>query len=303
MARRAPSAAAPLSPRLAIAGHVNIDHHLTVDRLPSPDRTVAVRARHAELGGTAANLARAARAAGLAVAIIARVGADFPAEYRATLRTAGIDLSGLEVVRGASTPSCVIAHDARGAQMTFIDQGPMGDARAAPIPAGVLDRCRWLHLGTGDPAYLVRLQRAARSRGVRVALDPAQEIHYRWDRATLTTALSECELFFANEAEAERARALLRVARVAELTQHAPVVVMTRGARGARAFTRRGRVEAPAHRFVKVADPTGAGDAFRGGFYAAWLSGQPLPDCLSAGTRSAAAWLARRHPADREPRP
>lgn len=294
MARRAPSGAAPRSPRLAIAGHVNIDHHFTVDRLPSPDRTVAVRARHAELGGTAANLARAARTAGLAVGIIARVGTDFPAEYRALLRKAGVDLLGLEIVRGAATPSCVIAHDARGAQMTFIDQGPMGDAHGAPIPERLLARSRWLHLGTGDPAYLARLQRAARSRGLRVALDPAQEIHYRWDRGRLTTALHDCELFFGNEAEADRARELLGVRTVAQLTEHVPVVVITRGAKGARAFTRRGRVEAPSPRLVKVADPTGAGDAFRGGFYAAWLNGEPLPDCLSAGTGSAAAWLARR---------
>jgi sugar/nucleoside kinase (ribokinase family) len=223
--------------------------------------------------------------------------------YRALLRRTGIDLAGLETVRGAATPSCVIAHDASGAQVTFIDQGPMGDARAARIPERLLARCRWLHLGTGDPAYLMRLQRAARSRGLKVALDPAQEIHYRWDRATLTATLQGSELFFGNEAEAERARSLLGLRTVAQLTERVPVVVITRGARGARAFTRRGRVETPAVRVVKVADPTGAGDAFRGGFYAGWLGGQALEDCLSAGTRSAARWLAARHPPTRGIRP
>lgn len=305
MARRARKGAVGARlPRLAVAGHVNIDHHLTVDRLPAPDRTAAVLSRHSELGGTAANLARAARSAGLPVAIIARVGPDFPPTYRAVLTRARIDLSGLETVGGAATPSCVIAHDPRGGQMTFIDQGPMGDgARSAPIPERLLGRCRWLHLGTGDPGYLLRLQRAARARGLRVALDPAQEIHYRWDRPTFTAALRESEVFFGNEAEAERARTLVGVASVERLTEHVPLVVVTRGARGARAFTRRGKVDAPAHRRVQVADPTGAGDAFRGGFYAAWLSGERVEDSLSAGTRTAATWLAARHRPPRRVRP
>ncbi|MCI4367734.1 MAG: PfkB family carbohydrate kinase, partial [Thermoplasmata archaeon] len=36
---------------------------------------------------------------------------------------------------------------------------------------------------------------------------------------------------------------------------------------------------------------TGAGDAFRGGFFAAYFDGQPTRHCLVAGTRSAARWM------------
>lgn len=297
MARRSASArGAGAAPKLAIAGHLNIDHHLHVDRLPDPDRTVAVRRRHAELGGTAANLARAARREGVPVGIISRVGDDFPAEYRATLRAEGIDLAGVESVAGAGSPSCVIVHDDRGSQVTFIDQGPMADARSAPVPQRLLATCRWVHLGTGDPEYLARIQRWSRAHGVRVAFDPAQEIHYRWTAEALRSALDASELFFGNQAEAERARSLLGLSRVSDLTAHAPTVVVTHGRRGVVAYTRRGRTGVPAVAMGRVTDPTGAGDAFRGGFYGGWLAGRALDDCLSAGTRAAASWLRRRHP-------
>lgn len=286
-------------PKLAVAGHVNIDHHFAVDRLPAPDRTVAVRRRHSELGGTAANLARAARRAGVRVGIVSRVGTDFPAPYRALLTREGIDLAGLESVAGAATPSCVIVHDERGAQMTFIDQGPMGDAARAPIPERFLAACRWVHLGTGDPAYLARLQQWSRAHGVRVALDPAQEIHYRWSPDQLRAALGHAELFFGNEAEVDRARRLLSCRSVEQLTELVPVIVVTRGSRGADAYARGGRVRIPGVRVRGVTDPTGAGDAFRGGFYAGWLRGEALADCLSAGARSASDWLTARHAAAR----
>lgn len=276
---------------------MNIDHHLVVARLPAPDRTVAVLRRHSELGGTAANLARAARRAGVPVGILSRVGGDFPAEYRATLAREGIDLRGLESVRGATSPSCVIVHDGRGAQMTFIDQGPMGDAAAAQIAESALADCRWIHLGTGDPAYLRRLADWGRQRGRHLTMDPAQEIHYRWSPTDLRTVLGRSELFFGNESEVERARRLLGLSRIVDLVDLVPTVVVTRGRRGAEAFTRDGRQRAPAQAIGRVTDPTGAGDAFRGGFYAAWFAGDPLGDCLTGGTRSASEWLGSRHQA------
>jgi sugar/nucleoside kinase (ribokinase family) len=35
----------------------------------------------------------------------------------------------------------------------------------------------------------------------------------------------------------------------------------------------------------------GAGDSFRGGFYAGWFEGEELRRCLIAGTRAAARWM------------
>ncbi|MCI4368541.1 MAG: PfkB family carbohydrate kinase [Thermoplasmata archaeon] len=289
--RRGLPGEAPTSPSLVVAGHTNLDHFLRVARLPDRDRTVPVTRRETALGGTAANIARSAAAFGVPVALVSRVGDDFPTEFTEKLVREGVDVRGIEHVPGGSSPACYIVEDLTGGQMTFIDQGVMQDARSAVIPKELIEAAPWVHLTTGDPQYMLKLAKVARGAGQRVAVDPAQEIHYRWDARGLRQLVSHAEILFGNASEIGRARTLLGVRREADLTELVPTVVMTLGARGAKAFTRAGIVSVPGTRVRRLAQVTGAGDSFRGGFYAGWFAGEPLKGCLTAGTRAAARWI------------
>jgi sugar/nucleoside kinase (ribokinase family) len=276
---------------LVVVGHTNVDHFLHVPELPRRDRTVPVSFQEQRLGGTAANIARVAAGYGVNVALVSRVGGDFPDRFRKTLEVEHVDLAGLEVVADAFTPCAYIVEDGHGGQVTLMDQGPMGDERDAAVPIALLRRARWVHLTTGDPKFQLRVGRAARAAGARVAADPAQEIHYRWTRSTLEELLSISEIFFANRGELAHALRLLRLKRPEALLTLVPVVVVTRGSGGALAFTRRGRLSEPASGAGRPGRVIGAGDAFRGAFYAGWFAGEPLKRCLRAGTRGAARWL------------
>ncbi len=286
--------AAPPEPRpreLLVSGHVNVDRFLTVDLFPAADRTVPVTDYRVELGGTAANLARVASGYGVATGLVARIGREFPPEFLRRLRAARIDLRGVEQVSGPATPTCYIVEDRGGEQRTLIDQGPMGRTRGARLPGAWLSGYCWVHLTTGDPEFQLRLLRAARARGLHVAADPAQEIHYRWDRRRLSELLSGSELFFGNRSEVDRAVHQLGVTDPQGLLERVPLVVRTEGRAGATAFTRTGRVHVAAERPRTVRTVVGAGDAFRGGFYAAWFEGEPMRACLTAGTRASRRWI------------
>ncbi len=280
---------------LMIAGHINVDRFLTVASFPGPDRTVPVTGARTALGGTAANLARVASGYGVACGLVARLGDGFPEGLDAPLRRAGIDLRGVERVPGISTPTCYIVEDGRHRQRTFIDQGAMADRRPdrGPPPAG-LDEYAWLHLTTGPPRNHLRLLEVARRHGLRVAADPAQEIHYRWRPAQLRALLRGSEIFFGNRSEIARALLLLGLDRPEDLTTMVPLVVRTDGADGAVAYGRGSTVRVRAHRATRVRSIVGAGDAFRGGFYAGWFEGAPLGGCLGAGARAAARWIEGR---------
>jgi sugar/nucleoside kinase (ribokinase family) len=171
----------------------------------------------------------------------------------------------------------------------------MGDASKAPVPSEYLGRADWVHIGTGDPEYLLRIAAAARKGGAHLAVDPAQEIHYRWDRSRFRRLLSNAELFFGNESEIGRAVTLLGLRDRESLLAHVPMVIETRGSDGAVALTRRGSESVKAHAPRRLRQVTGAGDAFRGGFYAGWFAGEPLRICLGAGTRAAAGWIQGDH--------
>ncbi len=276
---------------LLVSGHVNIDRFLRVDRFPEPDRTVPVRGSRAELGGTAANIARVAASYGVACGLLARVGDGWRAEYAHLLEASRIDVRGLELVDRISTPTCYIVEDGRGRQRTLIDQGAMGD-RVPPYRAPSWFReYRWVHLTTGPVDRQLAVAREAHRNGLRVAADPAQEIFYRWDPPSFRRLLRESELLFGNRDELARGQALVGGRTIADLLERVPTIVRTEGGRGATAFTRAGTYHVPSRRPRRVRTAVGAGDAFRGGFYAAWFEGEPMPGCLTAGTRAAVAWI------------
>lgn len=279
---------------LLVSGHVNVDRFLAVDRFPAADRTVPLRGNRAQLGGTAANIALVASGYGVATGLVSFLGEEFPGPFRERLTRSGVDLRGVRTVKGASTPTCFILEDRRGNQRTLIDQGPMQDLGTAELPADWMREYSWLHLATGDPAFQVRLAARARALGLKVAADPAQEIHYRWDRRRFRALLAHSELLFGNRSEIDRAEHFAGVHAPEGLLAQVPLIVRTEGRTGATAFSRTGTVRVPAVLPRRVVSAVGAGDAFRGGFYSAWFGGQPLEACLRAGTRAAYRWIEGR---------
>ncbi len=149
----------------------------------------------------------------------------------------------------------------------------------------------WLHLATGDPDSQLRLLREARAKGLRVSVDPGQEVRYRWDPRRLRTLVSGAELLFGNRWEVARVAAAFGASTPEELLAYVPLIVRTEGTRGSTAFSRAGTVHVPSARARSVRTVVGAGDSFRGGFYAAWFEGEELRKCLVTGARAAARWM------------
>ncbi len=274
---------------LAVVGHVNLDRFLLARHLPRPDRTEPLTRQSLRLGGTATNIARAAARAGVRTALISAVGEDFPSEFREILERERVDLKGLRRLDGHSS-TCFIVENGRGGQMTLIDQGPFADERKYRFPRGTLRRARFAHLTTGPPAAILEL--AGTSDGTtRLGVDPAQEIHYRWEPRSFRKLLEPAEILFGNRAELHAACRLAGCGSPRGLLERVPLVVGTLGRAGAVAYSRAGVVRVPGRRARRIRQVTGAGDAFRGGFYAGWVRGRPLARCLASGVASATRWI------------
>ncbi|MEJ6396131.1 carbohydrate kinase family protein [Gymnodinialimonas sp. 2305UL16-5] len=150
---------------------------------------------------------------------------------------------------------------------------------AAIPPLSALPKAAHLHIGELTTALehgdLIPMARAA---GMTISLDCA------WDAAALgqpgiAQTIASVDLFFPNEAEqAELARNGVSAApRIA--------TIVKRGVAGAEYRPATGNVlTAPAFQAV-VRDLTGAGDAFNGGFLAAWLAGRGPSEALIQGNR------------------
>jgi ribokinase len=276
-----------INTELLVVGHLNLDHEMEVPSLPGMDRTSPVLNRQVFIGGPAGNIARWSAKLGLKVALSSFVGKDFPEEYMQLLRNEGVDVSRVSVRKGFLTPACWIARDREGRQVTMIDQAAMEGTGSQPLPD--LEGIGWVHLATGDPRYQLKVARAARKLKIPVACDPAQEIHYRWSSGELRELFSMSEIFFGNLSELSAATEKLGLDRSEDIVKMVPLAVVTMGARGACAFSRRGTFRCPSARVKRARGVTGAGDAFRGGFYSGWLHGERLEKCLKMGAEAGTA--------------
>ncbi|MGQ0798337.1 MAG: carbohydrate kinase family protein [Methanobacteriota archaeon] len=264
---------------LGVFGHVVLDHIVTVPHLPRPNTSIQTVDRRRYFGGTAGNLARTAARLGVRTSLASFVGPDFPEDYRAALVADGVDLRDLRVVRGGTTPTARVVSDRRGNQIALVDQGAMRDTGRRPTLRHSVADAELVHIGTGRPEYYRRIARLARDLDRTIALDPSQEIHYVYRRGDLRALLATATYFFANEAEIARAKSLLRATSTADLLRLAEVVVVTLGARGSVVITRSSRIRIPRVRPRRVVDVTGAGDAYRAGFYAGLSRGYELRRC------------------------
>lgn len=272
---------------LGVFGHTNIDYLARVRRLPGPDESMAFEGPVRALGGTAANIAVYAAALGTPVLLVSPVGDDFPREFEAQLRKHGVDLRHLQRIGGHPTPVCWIFTDDRERQLAFINQGAAQSPRAHRVEPRAVRAVEVVHLATGSPKHHLAASALAKREGKHVSFDPGQELSYVWTARSFRTMLGRSDTLFLNDAECKRALSYLSAQRPRDLLESVSELVLTHGRRGSEFMGPEGTVKAPAARPTRIVNTTGAGDAFRGGYYAAAWRGLPPLERLRWGNAAA----------------
>jgi len=268
---------------LQVFGHTTVDHIADLPHLPRPNESTQANSVKRAFGGTAANIARLAAGAGVDVGLSSFVGPDFPDDFMGVLVDAGIDLRDLRKVEGERTPGCWMMSDPDQNQTAVMDQGAMGKAGGYDVLESVVREAEVVHVATGRPEYFAKVMTLASRLGKKLAFDPAQEINYVYTPETFTSLLDLSDIFFANRTEMDTALRFTGLEGPEALLNYVDVVVMTRGKDGSDIWTEGKHIDVPAIPPEKVADPTGAGDAYRAGFYAGMSRGLELDACGLAG--------------------
>ncbi|MCU0860835.1 MAG: carbohydrate kinase family protein [Methanomassiliicoccales archaeon] len=272
-----------MRPFLTVYGHTNLDYILSLERFPERNTSVNVEEKRLYFGGTAANVATISASLGTPTALCSYVGDDLPPGFRALMEGKGVDLRDLVVVEGEATPTVWIVSDRAHDQIAYVYQGPMGRMDALPLRTGAALESEWVHVMTGRPDYYLRLMALCKEEGKKVAFDPAQELHHVWDAERFQSALSKADVLFCNENELRTALRYTHGKSAEDLLARVGMVVNTMGSRGSVIFVPGERIEVPAVPPSKVADTTGAGDAFRAGFIAGLFRRAKLRDCAVYG--------------------
>jgi sugar/nucleoside kinase (ribokinase family) len=206
------------------------------------------------------------------VRVVAVVGEDFPQEHLELLKGRGVDLTGLQVVKGRTFRwSGEYGYDLNEAHTLATHLNVFADFR--PTLPEPLRRPSFLFLANIDPELQLQvLHQVTRPR--LVALD-TMNFWITGKRSALLKVLSEVDAVVINDAEARQLTQepnLIKAARTI-LSYGPKIIVVKRGEYGALMVNGGRFFFAPAYPLESVFDPTGAGDTFAGGFMGS-LAGQ-----------------------------
>ncbi len=238
------------------------------------------------LGGSATYFAAAARLT-TGVGLIGVVGDDFRPEYQTALERLGIDTTMLERRIGNS----YAWHGRYGADFANATtvRRDVGVIEGYSPPANAAQGHQGLFLGAMDPSIQLQLLNASPEVEL-IALD-SREAWIEGARDQVMALAARVDVALLNSFELSALTGQTSVGQGAEtlLKAGAGCVVVKRGADGAELYSAGCKITVPACDTV-VVDPTGAGDAFAGGFMSVLVGDRRRdPTVLGDGLRYGAA--------------
>ena len=230
--------------------------------------------RERALGGSAMYITMAARFMSDDVKLIAVVGNYFPNEYIEDMRSRGIDLSGLEIRKDELTFAWGgrYHYDLNQRDTIYTDLNVLSSFH--PVISEGHKESKVLCLGNLDPI----VQNSVLDQVVRPSIVICDTMNY-WIENTpdqLKKILPKVDCLVINDSEARElsGEPNLVVASRKIRDMGPQIVVVKKGEHGALMFAEGTFFTVPAYPLEDIQDPTGAGDAFMGGF-AGYLSGCP----------------------------
>ncbi|MBS7632567.1 hypothetical protein KEJ15_02950 [Candidatus Bathyarchaeota archaeon] len=272
---------------LVVVGHLAIDSII----LPSRQTPFVV------LGGSATYVSLVARRLDASVAVVSKVGKDFPDAYRWWLEQERIDLSGVLKQDNAQTTRFELEYSNDLTQRVLRLKGRSPPIAVDDMPLDL--RAHIIHVAPIAGEITYEDVEVLKKRAEILSLDPQGLVRSFGENGTVGMAalpdkriLNLIDIYKSslNEILAVTGASDMETAVMAVHDCGASIVIVTLGADGAAISVEKVIHRVPAYKPEKVIDPTGAGDVFIGAFLAEYSRGEDCSWCSYVG--SAAASLA-----------
>jgi adenosine kinase len=256
--------------------------HILPEHLQRISLSFLVDSMDKRRGGCAPNIAYTLALLGERPRLMGTAGQDFT-DYRQWLDGAGIDTSLVKQIPTKFTASFFCSTDNHGNQIASFYTGAM--ANAAELSFREAGACDLAIISPNDPAAMVRYGRECRELGIKYIYDPGQQVA-RMAGDELKDGAVGAWIVICNDYEYEILREKTGLD-VAAMLSSSDAVVITKGEKGASIHLREGAIDVPAVTPLAIADPTGVGDAFRGGFMKGLALGADFRTCGQLGSVAA----------------
>lgn len=238
------------------------------------------------LGGTAGNLGYTLKLLGADPYIVSTAGHDF-SEYHDFLIAHELDIQGIRVVRNEPCGSYHVITDRDDNQIgAFYTGATRYNKELSVHPPDMEMNDLFVVIGPNDPVAMRRYVDECTKDKLRYLYDPAFQID-NFSPEELLNAISHAELVIGNDYEIALIEQKLGMSHEELILLGPKAILTTLGAKGSIIETRHEAIHIKPAVPKKVSDPTGAGDAFRGGFLAGYVRGFTLESCGKMGSVAA----------------
>ena len=258
--------------------------HILPDKLDSISLSFLVDSMVRLRGGTAPNIAYTLALLGEKPRIFAAVGEDF-AEYRSWLETNGIDTTWAKEVPGEFTASFFANTDLSNAQIASFYPGAMARASDLSLKSVAGEEPDMVMISPNDPEAMKSYVTECIDLGYKYIYDPSQQI-VRFSGDELRAGIEGAFALFVNDYEFALTQKMTGMSEE-RLLEYIEVLIVTRGENGSDIYTKDCHYHIPVAPPKRIGDPTGVGDAFRGGFLAAYGRGLDWETCGQVGALAA----------------
>jgi adenosine kinase len=235
-------------------------------------------------GGTGGNIAYNINLLGGTPILLSAVGKDGD-EYLKRLEDLGVGTSHIRRDENKMTAFCYITTDMDDNQITAFHKGPndlIGDISLSDIK----EKISVAIISPVPPDVMISHLRQCRELGIDALFDPGQEMT-AFGREQLQKAIAHAAFVFGNDYEMKLIEKRTGFAKE-EILAKTRFIVTTLGKNGCLIETHEGeKIAVAACPSEAVEDPTGAGDAFRAGFFVGYERGYDLATCARMGNTAA----------------
>jgi adenosine kinase len=284
--------------RIVVTGSIAFDYlmsfpgkfteHFLPEHMKRVSLSFLVDSMDKRRGGCAPNIAYTLALLGERPMLMATAGEDF-GDYRVWLDAAGIETSLVEQIAGKFCASFFCSTDQDNNQIASFYTGAMSDA--GQLSFRVVENCGLAIIAPNDPGAMIQYAEECRTLGIRFIFDPGQQCA-RMSGDELRASLTGAMILIVNDYELELLKQKTEFTDL-DLLEQVQAVIVTRGEAGSSVITPGGRIDVPAVKPHRVVDPTGVGDAYRGGLMKGIALDLPYEVCAKMG--SVAATYALEH--------
>lgn len=236
--------------------------HILPEKLEHISLSFLVDSMVRRRGGIAPNIAYTLALLGGKPRVMATVGEDF-SEYRAFLEQVGVDTSLMKVIPGDFTASFFANTDRSNAQIASFYPGAMDHAGQQSFH-DLEDKPDLVVISPNAPDAMVQFPQECHDLNIPYLYDPSQQIP-RMTGADLRNGVEGAYALMVNDYEFELIKKHTGMSE-SEILGDRHFTVITRGEDGASIYADGQEYRTPVVSPKQIADPTGVGDAFRGGF-------------------------------------